>query len=382
MRAWNVMLTSSQQITTVTSPSKARLITISPRTPLSKTSSLTDGPALVSAFSPETPPETPHVTNQNEVNDIPTPSPGKEHVAESLDAKINYPITPPSSRVPTPFGSFTSSACLRKLSHWVQPTMMRLDALTAWILQELEVLLADFPRVTLRLDSPVIEGIRSATSTPSLAEGPDRYRSSTAPHSRYPPSRHITNKFASVQNPPEHGPAPQSNRALRNTQATPAAFALRAVFPHARSHHLDSLQAAWIAFYYVINYPSPGVVAAPVSDAAATTDAASPKHSRSSSIVSNIPAKARAMLGLESPVPLSPSPLSPTRSWFRTSTPELDREVKMRLENVEILLETSIRKILVEIEGRPLGRQDDALWRAVGEIVKLGEHRLTDHWIH
>ncbi|KAI4175091.1 MAG: hypothetical protein LQ343_001852 [Gyalolechia ehrenbergii] len=368
------MLTSSQRITTVTSPSKARLITISPRTPSSKPSSLNDRPALVSAFSPDTPPETPCVTNQNEGNHLLISSPDKEHVARSLDTKINYPITPPSSRVPTPFDKVTSSACLRKLSRWVQPTTTQLDAQTAWILQELEVLLADFPRTTLRLNSSVIEGIRLTTSSPSLPEGPARCRSSTAPPSRYSSFRPVANMIVGVQNPIERDPAPRSNRALRNTQS---AFALRAAFPNARPHHLDSLHATYIALHYVVNLPSSNFTAAPTSDAAVSPDTASPKHRRSLSVASNVPAKARAMLGLESPVQLSPSSPSPTKSWFRTSTPELDPEMKMRLENVEILLETSIRKILVEIEGRPLGRQDDTLVRAVGEVIKLGEHRLA-----
>ncbi|KAL8945439.1 MAG: hypothetical protein Q9211_000042 [Gyalolechia sp. 1 TL-2023] len=247
--------------------------------------------------------------------------------------------------------------------------MTQLDALTAWILQELEVLLAEFPRTTLRLNSPVIERVRSATSIPSFPEGPAPHRSSTAPHSRYSPFR----------SPLEKDPAPQLNRALRNTQTNPAAFALRAVFPKARPHHLDSLHATYIALHYVISFPSKTFAAAPATDVAPSRKTAppSPRRSRSSSVVSNVPAKARAMLGLESPTQLAPSSSPPTNSWFRASTPELDPEVKMRLENVEILLETSIRKILVEIEGRPLGKQDDALVKAVGEVIRLGEHRLA-----
>lgn len=364
------------QVTTMLSPSKARLITITPRTPSSKTSSPTDRPALVSAFSPDTPSETPHVTNRNnEVNDIPTSPPGNEHVAAGLDTELDCPITPPSSIISTPCDEINSSACLRKHSRWVPSTMTQLDPLIAWILQELEVLLADFPRTTLRVNSPVIDGIRSSTLTPAISERPARNRSSTAPHSRYSLFRPVTYKIVGVQSPIERDPTPQSHRALRNTVPSQAALALRAVFPNARPHHLDSLHATFIALHFIIHFPSLKHISAPASDAAVSPDTASPKHSRSSSVASNIPAKARAMLGMDSPIPLSPLSPSPAKSWFRVSTPELDPEVKMRLENVEILLESSIRKILVEIEGRPLGKQDDALVRAVGEVIKLSEHR-------
>lgn len=82
------------------------------------------------------------------------------------------------------------------------------------------------------------------------------------------------------------------------------------------------------------------------------------------------------MLGLDSPV-RSPTPLppSPAMSWFRAQSPELDSEVKTRLENVELLLETSVRRVLDEVEERPLGESDEALVRAVGEVIKMGERK-------
>ncbi|KAL8720212.1 MAG: hypothetical protein Q9225_002905 [Loekoesia sp. 1 TL-2023] len=360
------------------SPSKPRLITISPRTPSSKINSsqpatpLECRSALVSAFSPDTPPETPHVANRNEVDDNPTCPTMKEHRLGSLDTKICYPITPPDSRYPTPFGKTTSSACQGKHPCWVQPIMTQLDPSTAWIIQELEVLLVDFPMTALRLNSPVIERIRNETSSPPVPKQPARYRSSTAPHSRYSPWKPSTNQLVGLQSSIQGDHAPRSNRASRNTRADPTASTLQTIFPNARPHHLDSLHATYLALHYVKSTCS-DFAAAPVSEVAASPRAASAKHSRSSSVVSEIPSKARAMLGLESPVPTSPSLPSPAKSWFRASTPELDPELKTRLENVQLLLETSIRKILVEIEGRSLVKQDDALVRAVGEVIRLGE---------
>lgn len=361
------------------SPSKPRLITISPRTPSSKTNSsqpatpLECRSALVSPFSPDTPPGTPHVANRNDVDDNPTRPTMKEYGLGTLDTKICYPLTPPDTRYPTPFGKTTSSACLGKRPRWVQPIMIQIDPSTAWIIQELEVLLVDFSMTALRLNSPVIERIRNLTPSPPISENPALCRSFTAPHSRYFPYRPLTNQAVGLQSSMQGDHAPRPNRASRNTQADLTASTLRTIFPNARLHHLESLHATYIALHYIVNSTSPAFAAAPVSDVAASPRAASAKHSRSSSVVSDIPPKAKAMLGLESPVQISPPLPLLAKSWFRASTPELDPELEMRLENVQLLLETSIRKILVEIEGRSLVKQDDALVRAVGEVIRLGE---------
>ncbi|KAI4125312.1 MAG: hypothetical protein LQ338_004326 [Usnochroma carphineum] len=379
----NTRLTSFQQLTTVTSPSKPRLITISPRTPTSKTNSLQPATplecplALVSAFSPDTPPETPDVANRIDADEDPTCRTVEKHGRGSLDTKICYPMTPPNSRVPTPFHKIdkvTSSSCFRKHPRWGRPTTMnQLDPSTAWILQELEVLLADFPMTALRRSSPVIQQIRFLTSGRPVAEKSSAWHtSSVAPHSRYSPYRPVTNFSVSAPSPSQAS-APQPSR----SRVERSAFALRIVFPSARPQHLDSLQATYLALHYVVNLPSLEFTTASASETAASPYTVSVKHSRSSSVVSTVPPKARAMLGFESPVQTPPSPPSPIKSWFRASTPELDPELKVRLENVELLLEASIRKILIEIGGRPLGKQDDALVRAVGEVVKMGEKRSS-----
>ncbi|KAI4157229.1 MAG: hypothetical protein L6R39_000734 [Caloplaca ligustica] len=379
--AWDATLTPFQRLTTVTSLSKPRLTTISPRTPSAKTdltqltTPLEGRPALVSAFSPDTPPQTPDVANRIGLDEDPTCSAVGKHGGESLETKICYPITPPNSRVPTPFDRLSSSSCFRKRPCWGQPMMTQLDQATAWILQELEVLLAEFPVTALRLNSPVIERIRLATSGPAVLErNIPRHRSSTAPHSRYSPYRPVLNLDTGARSPHPQQPSQPS----RNTNRDVTASALRTVFPSARLHHLDSLHATYLALYYVTNLPSSDFAAASTSEGAAspyyTTSA---QHSRSSSVASNIPPKARAMLGLEPLAQTSPPPPSLATSWFRASTPELEPAVKIRLENVELLLETSVRRILVEIEGRSLGEQDDALVRAVGEVVRMGEKLIS-----
>ncbi|KAL8664493.1 MAG: hypothetical protein Q9202_003043 [Teloschistes flavicans] len=154
-------------------------------------------------------------------------------------------------------------------------------------------------------------------------------------------------------------------------------FALRTIFPNARPHHLDSLQATYLALHYVIDIPPMDSSTASTSETAASQFSTVAKHSRSSSIVPDIPSKARAMLGLNSPLP-SPTPLpSPAMSWFRASSYELDSGTKTRLENVQLLLEASVKKTLVEIEGRPLEKEDGAMIRAVSEVIKMGERRSS-----
>ncbi|KAL8655513.1 MAG: hypothetical protein Q9210_000819 [Variospora velana] len=303
------------------------------------------------------------------------PTVGK-HEHGSLDSKICFPITPPISRVPTPLDKFTPP-CLRKRPGWGQSTMTQFDPSITWVLQELEVLLTDFPMTSLRVQSPVIQKIRSSIPIPPVAERcPVRHRSVTPPHSRYSPYRPVVDPNASILNA-HSGRPPQQTRASCSTQANPTILALRAVFPSARGRYLDSLYATYLALHYVVSLPASDFAAASALNATASPSITSAKHSRSSSMVSNVPSKARAMLGLESPVQISPMLPSPAKSWFRASTSELDRGLKIRLENVELLLETSVRKILVEIEGRSLGTLDGALVRAVGEIVRMGEQRSS-----
>ena len=378
------LLTAFQQVTTVTSPSKPRLVTISPRRPCSpKISSQPMTPirtpwALVSAFSPDTPPETPDVADLSKDDAGPTYQSVTEQRLGSLDTKISEPLTPPNSRIPTPLDKFdkithSASECLQDHACWPPPTMTKLDPWTTWILQELEVLLADFPTSALRLNSPVIERLRAMTSGVSVADTPARQDFSRAPHSRFSPYQPTTSPQSML-----HGDrSPRASNPSPASQADTTAFALQKIFPQARPHHLESLQATYLAFQFIGNLPSSEFAMASTSGVAASPFTSSIRHSRSSSLASNIPAKARAMLGLHSPVQSPASVPSPAVSWYRANSPELNSDVKMRLENVEILLETCVRRMLIEIEGRRLGRADDALFRAVGEVIKMGERKTA-----
>ncbi|KAL8687087.1 MAG: hypothetical protein Q9218_006645 [Villophora microphyllina] len=331
-------------------------------------------PVTPITFSPDTPPETPDVANRSQVDDNPTSANVKARGIGSLDTKICSPITPPNSRIPTPFDRITSSTCFLKPSCRAAPAMTQLDPSTATIVEDLEVMLADFPITTLRLNTAVVRRIRSVIPSRSTSRTSTQHRSSTAPHSRYSPYRPLSSHPTSPWSPPHANPTTDMNPS-RNPSADPTTFALRTIFPTARPHHLDSLQATYLALHYIINIPATEFSAASSSETAASPFTTAVMHSRSSSVVSNVPPKARAMLGLDSPL-RSPT-TSPTRSWFRASSPELDMDVKTRLENVRLLLEASVKKLLGEIEGRPLGKADDALMRAVGEVVRMGERRSS-----
>ncbi len=331
-------------------------------------------PALVSAFSPDTPPETPDIVNQINVCEDPKRPTVEKHVHRGLDSKSYYPITPSTSCGPTPFDRLTTSSCSGNL-RWDHPTMTQFDPATAWILQELEVRLRDFPMAALRLNSSVIERIRSKTLGPPYHDSNTaRRQSSTAPHSRYSPYKPVVDTSVTASSLRQHD-ASQVTQSSHGIDPDPTAFALQNVFPSARPHHLESLHATYLAFHYVVSLPSSELAAVSASESVTTSYATSAEHSRSSSIISNVPPKVRAMLGLESPAQASTLLPSPAKSWFRASTPEFDPELRKRLESVEVLLEDSVRRFLVDVQGRSLRKQDDALVRAVGEIVKLGERR-------
>ena len=46
---------------------------------------------------------------------------------------------------------------------------------------------------------------------------------------------------------------------------------------------------------------------------------------------------------------------------------------KERMENLQVSLRISVRGLLGEIEGRRLGKRDESLVRAVGQVVRYGE---------
>ena len=71
------------------------------------------------------------------------------------------------------------------------------------------------------------------------------------------------------------------------------------------------------------------------------------------------------MLGIQPYEPLAGSPVT-----FGLYTTEWNEE---RVGNLTISLRILVRGLLGEIEGRRLGKKDEPLVRAVGELVRMGE---------
>lgn len=130
--------------------------------------------------------------------------------------------------------------------------MTQFDPATAWILQELEVRLRDFPMTALRLNSSVIERIRSTLVPPAHDRNTAWHRSSTAPHSRYSPYKSVVDTSATASSLRQHDTS-QVTQSSRGIGPGPITFALQNVFPSARPHHLESLHAMYLAFHYVFH---------------------------------------------------------------------------------------------------------------------------------
>ena len=135
-------------------------------------------------------------------------------------------------------------------------------------------------------------------------------------------------------------------------------YALRKVFPYARTHTLESVQATSFALAYVssicifhdVPLSAPSI---PISSYCTVTP--TKKEKLAQNVHSNPPRSGT--------------------SWLRPQTPEcLHVEVSAeRLESLTVSLNELFKKLLTEIGGSRLGAGDDTLARAVQELVKLGE---------
>ncbi len=213
------------------------------------------------------------------------------------------------------------------------------------ILTELEEHIAGLPAAGLQLDSPCIVHIRLSFrenkppqppvfTSPSWANPPYSRNSPLNPLGSHPPN-----------DPYE---SPPRNNALSNSSPQRPANPLRAIFPNAAKRRLDSLQAASLALYYVSNIRLPLL----------SNEHAPEPHS--------IPPKACELLG---PNPDTYEPNSPTAP----ASPGTLIENQERIENLGVGLRILVRGLVGEIEGRRLGKNDEALVRAMGELVRMGE---------
>ena len=304
-----------------------------------------------------------------------------KRIAEVARANPRPPITPPNSPVERRAASSKVSYLnfVPRVSRRANYGVKRYQPM-AWILDELEFLVGNFPLTRPQLDSPVIQHIRRKimNSTRSSSADP-QFSSYSLPHSRYS-LRHRNSGFRSFSS---HSLSHINTEGLYSAGicglCTPSfsslysipsltgtlpmsatLHALRNVFPHAPNHKLDCIQATFFAFNYVSRVCVSHDVQAPLSAPPVLV------HSYCT-VTSTAPEK----LGQK----VYPEPPRSETSWLRPQTPEcLDSKISaQRLESLTVSLNELFRKLLNEIDERRPGTGDDVLARAVLEMIRLGE---------
>ena len=223
-------------------------------------------------------------------------------------------------------------------------TQAQLSELTSWIITELEASVASDPQVNLQLDSPVIlqlclpAGQRRVPKKTISTLPLSRYSKFNGPLSSHP--THSSGNFSLHVNSPQLSSIPFTTLIMRS---------LHDIFPHAASQVLSSLQAIHLALHYVaaIRQASPSSCFSPSS------------HS-----MPYIPSKARAMLGLQTPMTRPGLPAS----WTQPET----QGWRARLEDLECKLSSEAVRVVRICQGSHLGK-DESLVRAVGQVVTLGQ---------
>ncbi|KAL8818136.1 MAG: hypothetical protein Q9191_008005 [Dirinaria sp. TL-2023a] len=392
------LLTRKQHLTTVTqSPTKPKVINISRRdsvvTP-PKPLSAEHQSQLDSGWKHGTPPN----TLQESVGLGLSAEKAQSHKKSLLHDRLqDYPYTPPTSRISTPRAQSTvrralpvspaSGTCEAAL---LGPPFNDSSDRIERVVGQLEAALNNYPTARLYLDSPIIQSIcvldeASASSAQALCRTP----LVSAPHSRYSMLRPLSSHSLTPQSAPTYRGVqyrgntvdsrvnPSQPSAMCPPPCFPAArdnatsTALRIIFPQAPAALLDSLQATYIALNYISScrFASP----TPISKHPST-----PSPTSSLRSVSSIPAKALATLGIVTPGRTSTA----GSSCLRPASPDHDpvavyrkeaRKLKERSEDLQVNLRLLVRGLLGEIEGRRLGKKDESLVRAVGEVVRCGE---------
>ena len=245
---------------------------------------------------------------------------------ERIKAKSTWTQTPPSSN---PSSTGTVRHILREKTPPVRADTLRSTAsiqppvsdLNVWILRELEALVASIPHVNLQLDSPVILLIR----LPAEQRRVPRKTPPTLPLSRYFPSP--------LSSHPTHPSFefPLQAASLPKLPNNPTMRSLHIIFPDASLQILSSLQATYLALHYIstIRLPSPS----PRSSPSHCIETHSPLFPN----MSYIPAKARAMLGLQTPTTRPGLPLSWTRPESRGWRERIE-ELECKLRSGEFIV--------------------------------------------
>ncbi|KAI9879895.1 MAG: hypothetical protein M1830_006562 [Pleopsidium flavum] len=335
---------------TAVNPGRPKLVTISRRCSNAGSSNTAIKPStpqqstkLVSAFSPETPPDTPEDINYlEETREIAAIRATTQKILESRAVHAAQMMTPPRS--PSLSSSGTRSRNInRKVSISVpgvfspkrQPSRFITAKHLPWVLFQLEESIASFPLTLLQPDSPVIIELRRqrhslfpCPNTPQTSPFTPRPRSS-----RFipPPNRNSSLHFSSRR---YHNEYYHQSEDLDESHLQP----LRSIFPTTTDFFRSSLYATLLALNHL-------------SDLASSFPPSSQQYSL------NIPDKAKVRLGIR---------------FLMLTSASLERsQMRARIEKAQEGLQMCAGRLTEAICGYGLGKGDEALLSAVGEVVRM-----------
>lgn len=312
--------------------------TIKPSTPRQE-------PRLVSAFSPDTPPDTPeggHSRSKSRSSDI-TPIRGTiQKNLESCLIQTSQPITPPSSPLVSSYEHQSQKLEARAfvntpeiLPQQSRPILSITPSHLPWILVELEASVANFPLMMLQPDSAVILELRRHRDPPFPHHGSLRRSPSAVPprSSRFKPSRSHSSA-SSVSPSCCNNIYSYKNEDFDEHNLQP----IRSIFPTTTPLFRGALYAILLALNHLTDIAS----------------AFSPTFQQYSL---NLPNKAKARLGV--------------LFSLLTSTSLERADMGERIEKVREGLQTCARRLMEAICGHGLGKGEEALLSAVGEVVRM-----------
>lgn len=242
-----------------------------------------------------------------------------------------------------------------------------------WILDELEFTVASFPTVRLQLNSPVIQHLRLPNADRLVTGWPlgNAPSPSKAPHSRYSIFRPLSSHPVTPQSPQisrdvllQESDISIFNPLHPDPHTDPTLRALQTIFPNAELPALECLQATYLALNY-LSPSSPSFFTHP-RFLLPSPGAECPLN------ISTVPAKARAMLGIELSTSIPPTKTLCYHSQMSEHGEDRPRE---RIGELVVRLRDVVGDLLDEIGGKRPGLWDYEFLTALGEVIKMGEER-------
>ena len=346
----------SQNASVAINPGRPRLVSVSRRpsttnspVELIKPSTPQQNPKLVSAFSPDTPPETPEIHESTEnLQHILTTTDSIQKILGTCITDLPQPITPPRSpsvssrgihlQTTDPRASIIVPDSMTQKSYRTFST--RAKQLN-WILSQLEDSVASFPASMLQPNAPVIVEIRKQRK-PHFVSKPTP-QSSPSPSPSRPLSSHFLSRSHSRSSSFRFSPQirqegfSHQGADLDDNHLQP----LRNIFPSSTDAFRHSLFATLVALNHISELLSSSF----------------PPTSRQHYSL-KVQDKARSRLGIRLPLLTSGS---------------LERaQVRARIERLVEGLRMCARRMMEIMYGPELfGDMNEALLNAVGEVVRM-----------